>query len=33
MHHMSREFCGPGAAKKMKRLKRMGGGFPGLPGM
>lgn len=33
MNNMIRQFSGPGAAKKMKRLKRMGGGFPGLPGM
>ena len=33
MNNMIRQFSGPGAAKKMKRLKRMGGGFPGLPGL
>ena len=33
MNNMIRQFSGPGAAKKMKRLKRMGGGFPGMPGL
>ncbi len=32
MNQMMKQFSGPGAAKKMKRLGRMGG-FPGLPGM
>jgi len=33
MNAMIKQFSGPGAAKKMKKLQRMGGGFPGLPGM
>ena len=32
MNAMIRQFSGPGAAKKMKKLQRMGGGFPGMPG-
>ena len=32
MNAMIKQFSGPGAAKKMKRLQRMGGGFPGMPG-
>ena len=32
MNNMIKQFSGPGAAKKMKRLQRMGGGFPGMPG-
>ena len=32
MNAMMRQFSGPGAAKKMKKLQRMGGGFPGMPG-
>lgn len=32
MNNMIKQFSGPGAAKKMKRLQRMGGGFPGFPG-
>ncbi len=33
MNNMIKQFSGPGAAKKLKKLQRMGGGFPGLPGM
>ena len=33
MNAMIKQFTGPGAAKKMKKLQRMGGGFPGFPGM
>ncbi len=33
MNNMIKQFSGPGAAKKMKKLQRsMGGGFPGIPG-
>ena len=32
MNAMIKQFSGPGAAKKMKRLQRMDGGFPGMPG-
>ena len=32
MNAMIKQFSGPGAAKKMKKLQRMGGGFPGIPG-
>ena len=32
MNQMVRQFSGPGAAKKMKRMGKIGG-FPGLPGM
>ena len=32
MNAMMKQFSGPGAAKKMKKLQRMGGGFPGMPG-
>ncbi len=32
MNAMMKQFTGPGAAKKMKKLQRMGGGFPGIPG-
>ncbi len=30
MNNMIKQFSGPGAAKKLKRLQRMGGGFPGM---
>ena len=33
MKNLIKQFSGPGAAKKMKKLQRMGGGFPGMPGM
>ena len=33
MNNLIKQFSGPGAAKKMKKLQRMGGGFPGMPGM
>ena len=33
MNNLIKQFSGPGAAKKMKKLQRMGGGFPGFPGM
>ena len=33
MRKMIRQFSGPGMAKKMKRMKGFGGGFPGFPGM
>ena len=33
MNTLIKQFSGPGAAKKMKKLQRMGGGFPGMPGM
>jgi len=33
MNNLIKQFSGPGAAKKMKKLQRMGGGFPGIPGM
>ena len=37
MNTMMKQFTGPGASRKMKRLQKMGGfgggGFPGLPGM
>ena len=32
MNNLIKQFSGPGAAKKMKKLQRMGG-FPGFPGM
>ncbi len=32
MNAMIKQFSGPGASKKMKRLQKMGG-FPGMPGM
>ena len=32
MNNLIKQFSGPGAAKKMKKLQRMGGGFPGMPG-
>ena len=32
MNAMMKQFSGPGAAKKIKKLQRMGGGFPGFPG-
>ena len=32
MNNFIKQFSGPGAAKKMKKLQRMGGGFPGMPG-
>ena len=31
MNNLIKQFSGPGAAKKMKKLQRMGG-FPGMPG-
>ena len=30
MNNLIKQFSGPGAAKKMKKLQRMGGGFPGM---
>ena len=33
MNNFIKQFSGPGAAKKMKKLQRMGGGFPGMPGL
>ena len=33
MNNLIKQFSGPGAAKKMKKLQRMGGGFSGFPGM
>ena len=33
MRKMIRQFSSPGMARKMKRMKGFGGGFPGLPGM
>jgi len=33
MNNLIKQFSGPGAAKKMKKLQRMGGGFPGFPGL
>ncbi len=30
MNNMIKQFSGPGASKKMKKLQRMGGGFPGM---
>ena len=34
MNQMMRQFSGPGAAKKMKRMGKRGmGGFAGLPGL
>ena len=33
MNNMIKQFSGPGAAKKLKKLQRMGGGFPGMPGL
>ena len=30
MNTLIKQFSGPGAAKKMKKLQRMGGGFPGM---
>ena len=33
MRKMIRQFSSPGMAKKMKRMKGFGGGFPGFPGM
>ena len=32
MRNMIRQFSGPGAKKKMKRMGLPGGGFPGMPG-
>ena len=32
MNQMMKQFSGPGASRKMKRMSKMGG-FPGLPGM
>ena len=33
MRKMIRQFSSPGMARKMKRMKGFGGGFPGFPGM
>ncbi|MBP3634166.1 MAG: signal recognition particle protein [Oscillospiraceae bacterium] len=32
MNNLIKQFSGPGAGKKMKKLQRMGGGFGGFPG-
>ena len=33
MNNLIKQFSGPGSAKKLKKLQRMGGGFSGFPGM
>ena len=33
LNQMLRQFSGPGASKKMKRMGKRMGGFQGFPGM